>query len=203
MGKTSDWVKTGWAKTGEWLRRRVILLLTLFLVIAITIAIFIYRDRVAELGNFGYLGAFLVSLIGNATILLPITVVPILCAIGVALYPVTGLVGPILVALAGGMGAGIGEIAGYMVGYSGRGVIGNRKMYLRLVGWMKRWGALAIFVGALVPFFFDIVGMAAGALRFPLWKYILACWLGRSLNYLAFTLLAAVWGWELWLRYVG
>lgn len=203
MGKTSGRVKTGWVKTGEWLRRRVILLLTLFLVIAITIAIFIFRDRVAELGNYGYLGAFLISLIGNATILLPIAVVPVLCAIGVALYPVTGLAGPILVGLAGGTGAGIGEIAGYMVGYSGRGVIGNRRMYSRLVGWMKRWGALAIFVGALVPFFFDIVGMAAGALRFPLWKYILACWLGRSLNYLTFTLLAAVWGRELWLRYVG
>lgn len=190
----------------EGLREKVIPLLTLLLVIAISVSLFFYGrepGRVAELKNYGYLGAFLISLIGNATVLLPIAVLPILCAIGVVLYPVTGPIGPIIVGLAGGVGAGIGEISGYMLGYSGRGVVRNNKMYLRLVGWMRRWGALAIFVLASVPFFFDLAGMAAGVLRLPLWKFILACWAGRTLNYVIFVLLVAVWGWEALLRYFG
>ncbi len=179
-------------------------LLTVLFVGAISVGLFFYaRDpaRIEELKNYGYLGAFLVSLIGNATILMPVTVLPVLCAIGVIIYPTTGLVGPIIVGLAGGAGAGIGEITGYMLGYSGRGVIENRKIYSRMEGWMKRWGVIPIFINAIVPFFFDITGMVAGALRFPLWKFVLACWLGRTLSYVSFVLLVAVWGWDAILRF--
>jgi len=201
MSEATDRIKKDWVKRGKW-QKGINLLLTLLLVIAITIAIFFYRDRVAELGNYGYLGIFLISLIGNATVLLPIAVLPILCAMSVVLYPVIGPVGPILVGLAGGAGAGIGETTGYMVGCSGQGIVEKVKLYNRLVGWLERWGALAIFILSIVPFFFDLVGIAAGALRFPLWKFILACWLGRTILYVG-TVLAAAWGWEATLRYFG
>ncbi len=203
MGNINNHDKPAGVEKRGWLRKNFVSLLIVFLVIAITVVLFLYRDRVAEFRNYGYLGAFLVALIGNATILLPLTVVPILFAISVVLYPVTGPVGPIMVGLVGGVGAGIGEISGYMVGYSGRGVVRNNKMYLRLVGWMRRWGALAIFVLSAAPLPFDLTGMAAGVLRFPLWKFIIACWLGRTLNYVSLNLLVAVWGWEAVLRYFG
>ncbi len=179
-------------------------LLTVLFVVAISVGLFFFvRDpaRIEELKNYGYLGAFLFSMIGNATILMPITVLPVLCAIGVIIYPATGLVGPIFVGLAGGAGAGIGEMTSYLLGYSGRGVIENRKIYSRMEGWMKRWGVIPIFINAMVPFFFDIAGMVAGALRFPLWKFVLACWLGRTLNYVGSVLLVAVWGWDVILRF--
>jgi membrane protein YqaA with SNARE-associated domain len=53
-----------------------------------------------------------------------------------------------------------------------------------------------------VPFFFDLAGIAAGALRFPLWKFILACWLGRTILYVGFVVLAAL-GWEAVLPHLG
>jgi membrane protein YqaA with SNARE-associated domain len=188
------------------LREKIAPLLTLLLVIAISVSLLLYfvrnPERVAGLQNYGYLGAFLISLIGNATVLLfPAAVLPMLAAIGVVLYPVTGPVGPVSVGLVGGVGAGIGEIVGYMAGYSGRGIAGNNKMYLKLVGWMRRWGALAIFITSLLPFFFDLAGMVAGVLRFPLWKFLLVCWLGRTLNYVSVVLLVAVWGKEAVLRF--
>ena len=191
---------------GGKLREKIVPLLTLLLVIVISVSFFLYgRDpeRIAELKHYGYLGAFLVSLIGNATVLMPLAVLPMLGAIGVFLYPGTGPAGPVIVALIGGVGACIGELSGYMLGYSSRAVIRNNKLYLKLVGWMRRWGALAVFTIALFPFFFDLAGMAAGVLRLPLWKFILACWLGRTLNYLIFVSLVAVWGWEIMLRYFG
>ena len=108
-----------------------------------------------------------------------------------------------MVGLAGGVGAGIGEIVGYMAGYSGRGIVKINKIYLRFVGWMKRWGALAVFVFSSAPVFFDLAGIAAGVLHLPLWKFILATWLGRTLNYIVFISLVAVWGWDAALLYFG
>jgi len=187
---------------GDWLKKRLIPLLTLLLVIAITVGIFLLRERVDELGSYGYWGAFLISMTFNAAIILAAPVLPILCAMGIALYPTTGPVGPIIVGLAGGAGAGIGEMTGYMLGYSGRGIVERSQMYKRMEGWVRKWGVLAIFILSLVPFFFDLVGIAAGVLRIPIWKFWLACWLGRTLNYVSFVLASAL-GWEAVLRFFG
>jgi uncharacterized membrane protein YdjX (TVP38/TMEM64 family) len=65
-----------------------------------------------------------------------------------------------------------------------------------MVDWVKRWGAVAIFIFTVVPFFpFDLVGIAAGALRYPFWKFLLVCWLGRTLLYIGVALSGA-WGWD-------
>ena len=189
----------------DWLKKKVLPLLALLLVIAISVGLLHFGrnpEIVAELKSYDYLGAFLISLIGNGTILLPGIVLPLLSGLGAFFYPVKGIIGPIGVGLAGGAGAAIGEIVGYMAGYSGRGIVENRKLYERLVNWVRRWGAIAIFIFALVPLFFDLVGIAAGVLRFPLWRFILVCWLGRTILYVVFVVLAAL-GWELVLPYIG
>ncbi len=178
------------------LRKNFIPLLTLLLVIAITVGIFLYWERVAELGKYGYLGAFLLTLIQNTTVILPIPAIPVF-ALGAAL-PL-----PTMVGIAGGTGAVIGEITGYMVGYSGRGVVKRRQTYARLEGWMRRRGTMAIFIFSLIPFFpFDLAGIAAGAIRFPFWKFLLACWLGRIIKYICIAW-AGAWGWEVMLRFFG
>jgi membrane protein YqaA with SNARE-associated domain len=205
MSKVTDRVKEGEAR-GGWLTRRLIPILTIILVIAITVCIYLvygrHPERLIELETYVYWGAFLISVIGNATIILPGAVLVILSEIGIVLYPVTGPVGPIIVGLAGGIGAAIGETTGYLAGYSGRGIVERSQIYNRLVGWVTRWGAIAIFVFSLVPFFFDLVGIAAGILRFPFWRFLLACWLGRTLLYVI-VVLAAAWGWEAVLPYLG
>ena len=100
-----------------------------------------------------------------------------------------------LVGLVGGTGAAIGEITGYMAGYSGRGIAQRSKMYERVEGWMRRWGALTILIMSVVPFIFDLAGIAAGVLRFSFWKFLLLCWLGRTILYIGVAL-AGAWGWE-------
>jgi len=196
--------KPAGAEKGDWLKKRLIPLLTLLLVIAITVGIFLvygrHPERLAELKNYAYWGAFLISLFGNAAVILAAPILPILATIGVVLYPVTGPLGPIIVGLVGGVGAAIGEMTGYMLGYSGRGIVERVKLYNRLVERLRRWGALAIFILSIVPFFFDLVGIAAGVLRFPLWKFFILCWLGRTILYVGIVL-AAAWGWETVLPY--
>ncbi len=205
MSKITSYEESRGVRTRERVRKIIIPALAFLLVIAISVILFFYGrnpDIVAELKSYGYLGAFLISLIGNASILLPGIVLPILSGLGIVLYPVTGLVGPVVVGLAGGAGAAIGEMVGYMAGYSGHGIVKNNKLYQKLVSWVGRWGVIAIFIFTLFPLFFDLVGLAAGVLRFPLWKFILICWLGRTILYVVFVVLAAL-GWEAVLPHLG
>lgn len=200
MGKIISRDEQAGVKEESQLRKKLLPLLTLLIVIAITVGIFYfyqhYTVRVDELKAYGYLGVFLISLTFNATVILPAGSILVVSALG-ALLPL-----PIVVGLAGGTGAAIGEITGYLAGYSGRGIAEKSKVYTRVEGWVRRWGAITIFTLSLVPFIFDLAGIAAGVLRFPLWKFLLACWLGRSLLYIAVAL-AGAWGWEAVLRYLG
>ncbi len=180
-------------------QRRLLFVVALLLVIAVTVTLQLvyglHPERLAELRAHFYWGAFLISLIGNATIIFPGAVLVILSNLGILLYSSTGLSGPIIVGLFGGIGAVIGETTGYIAGYSGREIVARGKMYGRVEGWVRRWGATAIILFSLVPFVFDLVGIAAGILRFPFWKFILFCGLGRTILYIVFVTLAAL-GWQ-------
>jgi membrane protein YqaA with SNARE-associated domain len=155
-------------------RKLYLRILILVIVLGITAAIFIFRDRVANLAGYGYLGAFLISLLSSATIILPIPGIAVIFALG-ATYD------PYLVGLAAGAGSALGELSGYMAGYSGQGVFKKSRTYLRMEGWMKRRGWLAIFVLAFVPNpIFDLAGAAAGILKYPAWKFLLFCFLGKT-----------------------
>ena len=182
------------------LKKRLIPLLTLLLIIAISVGIFYfyrhYPGKIDELKAYGYWGAFIISLTFNATVILPAGNILILSALG-AILPSATIVG-----LAGGAGAAIGETTSYLAGYSGHGLVANSRLYNRVEGWMRRWGVLTIFIFSLVPFVFDLAGIAAGVLRFPFWKFLLLCWLGRTLLYIGVAL-AGAWGWEAVLPYLS
>ena len=193
MGKIINKEKQAGAKKKGWLSQRLVPILILLLVIAIMVsALYFYKaypSRIDELKAYGYLGAFLISLVLNATVILPVGTFAVVATLGATLPSAT------LVGLVAGVGAAIGEMTGYMAGYSGRSIVQRRKIYARLEGWVKKWGALAIFILAIVPFLFDLAGIAAGALRLPFWKFFLACWLGRTILYIGMAW-AGAWGWE-------
>jgi len=143
-------------------------------VVAISVCIFVYRDHVADLESLGYLGAFLIALVTTATIFLPVPGIVLIFALG-AVYD------PVLVGLAAGAGSALGEITGYMLGFSGQFAVENNKTYQRLELWMRRRGCIAIFVLSFVPNpFFDVAGAAAGVLRYPWWRFIICCFLGKT-----------------------
>jgi uncharacterized membrane protein YdjX (TVP38/TMEM64 family) len=155
-------------------RQLCLRILVILIVIGISAGIFVFRDRVANLEGYGYLGAFLISLVSCATIILPIPGIAFIFALG-------DTYNPFLVGLAAGAGSALGEISGYMAGYSGQMVVKNNKTYLRLEEWMKRRGAIVIVLLSFVPNpLFDLAGAAAGVLRYPLWKFWVFCFLGKT-----------------------
>ncbi len=157
----------GWKLTAV----RVVVLL---LVCAGSVFLFLARAQVARLEAFGYPGIFLISLLSNATLILPIPGVLFTSAMG-------AVFDPFWVALTASTGATLGELSGYLAGFSGQGVIENKTWYERVTRWMKKYGDITILVLAFIPNpIFDIAGMVAGALRMPLWRYIVFSWIGKT-----------------------
>jgi len=76
----------------------------------------------------------------------------------------------------------------------------KKSLYERLARWLGRWGMLFVFVFSIVPLVFDVVGLVAGALRYPYWKFLVACWLGRTVLYIALSY-AGLLGWEIIVRF--
>lgn len=141
-----------------------------------TVAIVVYRDRLAQFEGYGYFGVWLIALLGNATVAFPVPSLAIVFAAG-------SVFNPLLVGLVAGLGAPIGELTGYLAGYAGQTVVENTQLYARLENWMRRYGALTIFMLSVIPNpIFDLAGFAAGALGFPLWKFLLFCWMGKTIK---------------------
>jgi membrane protein YqaA with SNARE-associated domain len=166
--------------TGQVSRSRKLLfrILAILFVVAITASIFVFRDRVEGLETYGYLGAFLISLITSATIILPVPGIVLIAALG-AVY------NPVLIGLAAGAGSALGEITGYMAGYSGQIAVENNRTYQRLEGWMRRRGSIVLFLLAFVPNpLFDLAGGTAGILKYPIWKFLIVCFLGKTARYM-------------------
>jgi len=180
----------------SFLKERFIQILMVVLVLVVAVILFVYRDWVSELGNYGYLGVFLISLTSSATIILPMPSMLLIFSFGAASNPV-------LVGLISAIGGTIGEATGYILGRSGRGLMPNKEIFIRTERWIRKWGTTAIFIFALVPPLpIDIIGIVVGTLRFPVWKFFLACFFGKAILYTCMAF-AGAWGWEALLKYFG
>ncbi len=105
--------------------------IVLLLVIALTVVLVIYRDKIQVLQAYGYPGIFLFSILANATILIPIPGVVFTSAMG-------AIFNPFWVSIAAGAGAALGELSGYLAGFSGQAVLENSERYTKVVHWMER-----------------------------------------------------------------
>jgi membrane protein YqaA with SNARE-associated domain len=172
------------------LRLNLLRLLALVLVIAISVFVYSIRDQAKELARYGYPGIFLLSILANGTVILPAPGVIFVFAMG-------AIFNPFWVAVAAGTGAALGELTGYLVGFSGQAVVERADYYNRLVTWMsqhRRLSYLAILVLAFVPNpFFDLAGIAAGTLKIPILSFLFFTWIGKVLKMLLFAYAGASW----------
>lgn len=152
--------------------------------------------------TFGYLGVFLGSLIGSASILLPVPAFAFIVVAG-------RLLDPLLVGLLAGLGSAIGELVAYGVG---AGIVYGRmrfmekkqrkkqriktkheKKWFHTINTLfrKRWGFPLIILFALTPLPDDILGLYCGAIRYDIKKFFIATLIGKiilslSLAYFGF-----------------
>ncbi len=164
-------------------KEKVIKYLLIFASILISGVIIYFRNDLIKLQGYGIFGIFIISILGNATVIIPAPVI-ISAFIGGSIY------NPILVGLVVALGATIGELTGFMAGVGGQVAITNHKHFKKVEGWMMKSGFLTIFVLATIPNpLFDLAGIFSGATNYPIKKFLLATFLGKSVKFLTVALL--------------
>lgn len=125
----------------------------------------------------GYMGVFVYSLFGTGTLIVP------LLSAQLNLY---------LLALAAAAGMAINDSLSWWVGRNGEEVVPWGKKSEKLAAGVKKYGTAALFFWALIPFPYDAVGLIAGYLGVPWWKFVAATFAGRVVR---FVIIGQGWGW--------
>jgi membrane protein YqaA with SNARE-associated domain len=157
-------------------------ILGVVLTIAMAVAVVYYWEWVRGLEQYGYAGAFFISILGGATIIVPVPMLAVIFALG-------GVLTPYWVGVASGLGETVGALTIYMTGYGGGTAILNSKhgrlqtAYERLMGLMERRGSWTLFLASamLNPFFYP-AALTAGALRFRVRRYFIICFIGKTIK---------------------
>ena len=126
--------------------------------------------------RYGYLGAFLASVLGNATIILP-------APYSLFIFVLGGMLDPLLLGAVSGLGAAIGELTGYALGAAWRKAVNEEKKreFERAKKLLENPGFIIVFVMAATPLPDDVVSVPLGLIRYPVWKAFLAFLLGKTL----------------------
>ncbi len=152
------------------------------LTIAMAVAVVYRWDFVQRLEGSGYAGAFFISILGGATIIVPVPMLAVVFALG-------GVLTPYWVGAASGLGETVGALTIYMTGYGGGTALINSKhgkiqaAYERVMGLMERRGSWTLFLlsAILNPFFYP-AALTAGAMRFGVRRYFIICWIGKTIK---------------------
>lgn len=165
---------------GRW--EYLIGILGILLTIGIAVAVILFWEEVRALEHYGYIGVFVISAFGGATVLAPVPMTPVVFALG-------GVLNPAFVGAAAGLGETIGGLAIYMTGYGGGTALIDtnhgriQAAYSRVLVWMRRRGGWTLFLlSAVVNPFFYPAGLAAGALRFGVKRFFFICWGGKTIK---------------------
>ncbi|MBM4446589.1 MAG: VTT domain-containing protein [Chloroflexi bacterium] len=185
-------------KTGSRKKEYIIGGLALALTIACCVAVVFYWDYVRQAQHYGYLGAFVISILAGATIFVPIPGVLVVFTLGSVLNPA-------LVGIVSGLGEAVGSIGIYLSGWGGQKAIQNinHKFMDKFTDWIRRRGEIAVFLMSAIlnPLFYPFTAIA-GMLRFGLVKFFFLCWAGKALKNMAIAYLG-YFGLRSILRWVG
>ena len=124
--------------------------------------------------NLGYVGVFLISAIGAASIFIPIPY-------SASYYMLGASLNPLYIAIAGGLGSAVGELSGYAAGYFGQVFIDEkqkRKMFY-LMKIFDRFGPILVFLFALTPLPDDLLFIPLGISRCNFIKILIPCLVGK------------------------
>ncbi len=126
--------------------------------------------------TYGYAGAFIVSILGNISIFIPVPFALIIYAFG-------SVLNPLALGIIAGLGSTIGELSAYLIGMGGRKIIqahyGKRLDAIREI--IRKYGFIAIFLSALLPIPDDLILIPLGMMRYDIKKTFLAMIIGKTI----------------------
>jgi membrane protein DedA with SNARE-associated domain len=141
--------------------------------IVLTILVTWLLSQTHSFEQFGYVGGFLAMLLGSATVILPAPGLAVVAALGT-------VTNPLLLGIVAGMGATLGEVTGYLVGYGGHKIAAEQKHYQTVERFLNAHGFWAIALLAFIPNpLFDIAGIIAGGTKYPFNLFLAATFMGK------------------------
>lgn len=159
--------------------------------LAFNIAVYFAPIDYGAFTSFAYLGAFIVTLLANALIVIPIPYVPIVAHIGAtAEYPW-------LVVALGALGSVLGESVAFLAGRAELGLVSEHPIYRRLhrVAQRPLLAGVLMFAWAVPPNpLFDVGGLAAGAVGVPYRIFFVAVFAARLIRLAAIVWLGTMLG---------
>ncbi len=133
-----------------------------------------------QLSNLGYIGIFLISLIGSSTIIFPLPAATFV-------FLAAPVLNPLILGIVAGIGAALGELVGYVFGRAGR-KIGQKKFEKELDKARKMFerygGFLALIIFAATPLPDDVAGIVAGLLKYDVKRFFIAVSIGKIIFHL-------------------
>lgn len=170
----------------------------LALTIACCVAVVFYWEYVRQAQQYGYFGAFVISILAGATVFVPIPGILVVFTLGSVLNPA-------IVGIVSGLGEAVGSIGIYLSGYGGQKAVQNlnHKVFDKFSDWIRRRGEIAVFLMSAIlnPLFYPFAAIA-GMLRFGLVKFFFLCWGGKAVKNMAIAYLG-YFGLRSILRWVG
>ena len=149
------------------------------IILFLAVATILWVTGKFEVESVGYPGVWFFSFIGAASVFVP---VPGLLAVCVAASPAVGL-NPLAVGIIAGSAEALGELTGYLAGLSGRGVLERNRFYPRFRELLLKRGGLILFFGSVVPNpLFDVLGIAAGSILYPVRKFLFYIFIAKSIK---------------------
>jgi membrane protein YqaA with SNARE-associated domain len=161
---------------------RKIPILTFVLVVGIVVSISVVFLIVAPgtseetWKSVGYPSAFLLGLIGAASVIIPVPTTVTLLGMATSRF-----FDPTLLGLAFGFGAAIGQLTSYVVGYAGRDVVGgkHKRRLSAMLEIFERYGMITVFIFALTPLPDSLLFIPLGLVHYSLWKVFVAGMAGK------------------------
>lgn len=149
----------------------------------------------------GYTGSFLVSLVGNATVLFPFPYIGLPFILGGIQSTPGGpfVFDPWAIGIVSGVGASMGEMTGFLLGYAGGEFIEEEKrsMFRNFALCHPRLTPLVLWLLAATPIPDDVLVIPLGAAKYPWWKVAVPQIIGKSM-----FLTAIAWGGRLGLSWI-
>ncbi|MFC2072157.1 DedA family protein [Chloroflexota bacterium] len=183
-------VKRGWQKREIYLGA-----LALVITIALCAAAIYYKDdlmSIANIAGYSLLGVLIIAFVAGSTV--SVTAIPVPYWLLVFTLPGVlasqwGILAPVWVGLISALGATLGHIPTFVIGYGGSSLSQrvttkiNNRFYNRAMVWAQKHGSWAVFFMSAVfnPIHLPMT-VAIGALRFPPHKWFFFSLLGNAVK---------------------
>jgi len=186
----SEKVKQPWPKRGVWLG-----VLAVVLTVALCVVAIYYKDdlmSMTHMAGYSLLGVLVVAFVAGSFMSITMVPVPYILLVftmpGI-LAPHWGILAAVWVGIISALGASLGQLLTFMIGYGGRNLYeksilnSKNRFYTRAMSWAQRHGSWAVFLMSAVvnPIHLPMT-IAMATLRYHPLKFFFFSLLGNAVK---------------------